>query len=83
MTPSNSARLVPSEIGGRLDASNQASEVRLLKCTTRGKREGEGERYRQRTTALVKNNGLSPKNEHPQNHHGRPSQATMAQLSFI
>ena len=31
----------------------------------------------------VRNNGLSPKNEHPQNHHGRPSQATMAQLSFI
>ena len=53
LTPSNSARLVPSEIGSRLDASNQASGVRLLKCTTRGKREGEGERYRQRTTALI------------------------------
>ena len=53
LTPSNSARLVPSEIGSRLDASNQASGVRLLKCTTRGKREGEGERYRQRTTALL------------------------------
>ena len=31
----------------------------------------------------VKNNGLSPKNEPPQNHHVRPSQAAMAQLSFI
>ena len=31
----------------------------------------------------IENNGLSPKNELPQNHHGRPSRATMAQLSFI
>ena len=53
LTPSNSARLVPSEIGSRLDASNQASGVRLLKCTTRGEREGEGEHNRKKTTVLL------------------------------
>ena len=55
LTPSNSARLVPSEIGSRLDASNQASVVRLLKCTTRGEREGEGEHNSKKTTVLIGN----------------------------
>ena len=43
----------------------QANGVRLLKCTTRGKREGEGERYRQRTTALCFTNVCGPSWQHP------------------
>ena len=44
LTPSNSAQLVPSENVGRIDASYQAGGVRDFKCTSRGEREGEGER---------------------------------------
>ena len=37
----------------RLDASNQGRGVRLLKCTTRGEKEGEGERNSKKTTVLI------------------------------